>query len=156
VWGITVGHNGVVRFVPSGVRNSTRIFNPVLVVCSDIDRGCDYVAGLRAHGLLAVRVDAADALIELNSIVDFSAVLVDIARNADWWVLLQLAALRGPAPLIPIARPAADGCRYRQFAFTVGCPAFVAKPTDADRIFDTIVRLRRGEAHVATPAVLTH
>jgi DNA-binding NtrC family response regulator len=129
---------------------------PVLIVCGDAKQKDLYVTGLRALGVLAFGVDTRDALLELTSNVEFTAVIVDINRNADWWVLVQLAALHRPTPLVPIARPAADGRRFREFAFSLGCQGFVAKPTTVERLRDLIARLNHGNAKVEVPSAPIH
>jgi hypothetical protein len=129
---------------------------PVLVVCADRAQGDFYVNGLRAIGVLAFAIDTCDALLELTNNVDFTAVLVDISRNADWWVLVQLAALHRRAPIVPMARPATDGRRYRDFAFSLGCRGFVEKPTTVERLRDLIGQLGRGNARVEMPPAPIH
>lgn len=136
--------------------SAPRRFGPVLVIGSDRAQGDFYVNGLRALGVLAFCIDTRDALVELTNSVDFTAVLVDINRNADWWVLVQLAALRRRAPIVPIARPAADRRRYRDFAFSLGCQGFVEKPTTVERLRDLIGQLGRGNARVEVPPAPIH
>ena len=144
-------HTGSMDGDPATMRSG-----PVLIVCADATQKSLYVTGLRALGVLAFGVDTRDALVELTSSIEFSAVIVDISRNADWWVLVQLAALHRRVPLVPIARPAIDGRRYRDFAFSLGCRGFVAKPTTVERLRDLIAQLNRGTGRVEMPAAPIH
>lgn len=126
-----------------------------LIVTSDSTLAEHLVHELRTLDWIAVSIDCGDIALEMMEVVDFSLVIVDVARRPDWLVCRRLVEAKR-CPVAIITGFLADDRRYRRFAFHMGVAAYACRLCVQGRLRDLLRRLERGERGIELVAGAVH